>query len=299
RYGLFLDFLQRRGLFDRKTGAAQLVLPEHVRKFLVELEARVSSVTVWNSIYKLRRAAECLAPAVDFSWLAEIEKDIALVAEPKDKTDRLVLADRLLEAGLSLIQEAESFASTPMRRARGVRNGLMVALLPLHPLRIKNFAALRIGQSIQKIGGHWWLIIEVKETKTRRRDERRIPEFMTEIIDRYVEKYRPILRRKNTEESVFWISSTRGAQFTIKNMATLISKITEQTLGVDVSPHLFRMAAATTAAVCGTSTPYLASGVLGHRDERITEEHYNRARSLHASAILSEIIEVCKMAESR
>jgi hypothetical protein len=49
-----------------------------------------------------------------------------------------------------------------------------------------------------------------------------------------------------------------------------------------------------TAAVYGTSTPYLASGVLGHRDERITEEHYNRARSLHASAILSEIIEVCK-----
>jgi site-specific recombinase XerD len=117
---------------------------------------------------------------------------------------------------------------------------------------------------------------------------------MTEIIDRYVEKYRPILLRKNTEESAFWISSTTGAQFTIKNMGTLISKITEQTLGVNVSPHLFRMAAATTAAVYGTSTPYLASGVLGHRDERITEEHYNRARSLHASAILSEIIDVCK-----
>src|SRR5262245_27223661 len=100
--------------------------------------------------------------------------------------------------------------------------------------------------------------------------------------------------RKNTGESAFWISSTRAAQFTIKNMGTLISKTTEQTLGIDVSPHLFRMAAATTAAVYGTSTPYLASGVLGHRDERITEEHYNRARSLHVSSILSEIIEACK-----
>src|SRR5262249_39693134 len=210
------------------------------------------------------------------------------------KTDRLVFADRLLEAGLTLIQEAESFTSTPMRRARGVRNGLMIALLALHPLRIKNFATLRIGQSIQKICGHWWLIIEVKETKTRRRDERRIPEFMTEIIDRYVEKYRPILLRKNTQESAFWISSTTGTQLTIKNMGTLISKITKQALGVDVSPHLFRMAAATTAAVYGTSTPHLASGVLAHRDARITEEHYNRAQSLRASTILSEIIDVCK-----
>jgi integrase len=293
RYGLYLDFLQRHGLFD-PSGAAELVLLDYVQQFVVELKMRVSSVTIWNSIYKLRRAAECLAPDADFGWLSEIEKDLALISEPKDKTDRLVLADRLLEAGLTLIEEAESFARTPIRRARGVRNGLMIALLALHPLRTKNFATLLIGQSIQKIGRHWWLIIEFKRTKTRRRDERRVPQFMTEIIDRYVEKYRPILLRNNTQESAFWISSTRGTQFTIKNMGTLISKITEQTLGVDVSPHLFRMAAATTAAVYGTSTPYLASGVLGHRDERITEEHYNRARSLHAAAILAEIIEACK-----
>jgi site-specific recombinase XerD len=294
RYGLYLDFLQRNGLFDRTSGAADFVVPDYVQQFVVELENRVSSVTIWNSIYKLRRAAECLAPDVNLSWLLEIENDLALLAEPKDKTDRLVLAERLLEAGLTLIAEAERFAATPMRRAQGVRNGLMIALLALHPLRIKNFATLRIGQSIQKIGGHWWLIIEFKQTKTRRRDERRVPEFLTEIIDRYVEKYRPILLKKNVNGSAFWISSTRGAQLTVKNMGTLISKITEQTLGVDVSPHLFRMAAATTAAVYGASTPHLASGVLGHRDERITEEHYNRACSLHASAILSEIIEMCK-----
>ena len=296
RYGLYLDFLQRKGLLDPTARAAELVVLNHVQQFVVELKMRVSSVTIWNSIYKLRRAAGFLAPDVDFGWLSDIEKDLALIAEPKDKTDRLVLADRLLEAGLTLIEEAESLATTPLRRARGVRNGLMIALLSLHPLRIKNFATLRIGQSIQKIGGHWWLIIEFKQTKTRRRDERRVPEFMTGIIDRYVEKYRPILLRNNTQESAFWISSTTGTQFTIKNMGTLISKITEQTLGVDVSPHLFRMAAATTAAAYGTSTPYLASGVLGHRDERITEEHYNRARSLHAAAILADIIEAYKQA---
>jgi hypothetical protein len=165
RYGLYLDFLQRNGLFDRTSGAAKLVVLDHVQQFVGELEKRVSSVTIWNSIYKVRRAAECLTPNVDFSWLSEIENDLALVAEPKDKTDRLVLADRLLEAGLTLIEEAESFASTPMRRAQGVRNGLMIALLALHPLRIKNFATLGIGQSIQKIGGHWWLIIEFKQTR--------------------------------------------------------------------------------------------------------------------------------------
>jgi hypothetical protein len=90
------------------------------------------------------------------------------------------------------------------------------------------------------------------------------------------------------------LASTRGAQYTIKNMGTLISKTTEETLGIDVSPHLFRMAAATTAAAYGTSTPHLATAVMGHRDKRIAEEHYNRASSFHAGTILAEIIENCK-----
>jgi integrase len=294
RYGLYLDFLQRNGLFDIGSGAAELVIAKDVEDYVVELKNRVSSVTLWNSIYKLRRAAEYLAPNIDFLWLSEIEKDIALVAEPRDKTDRLVLANRILEAGLTLILEAESFAPTPMQRARGMRNGLMIALLALHPLRIKNFATLRIGSSIKKIEGHWWLIIDVKNTKPHRLDERRVPEFMTKIVDRYVNSYRPILFGKAAQDPAFWISSTRGSQFTIKNMGTLISRITKETLGVDVSPHLFRMAAATTAAVYGTSTPYLATAVMGHRDNRITEEYYNRARSFHASAILADIIETCK-----
>jgi integrase len=73
-------------------------------------------------------------------------------------------------------------------------------------------------------------------------------------------------------------------------MGTLISKVTRETLGVDVSPHLFRTAAASTAATFGGSTPHLASALLNHTDPRVTEEHYNRASSVRASQIYSEII---------
>jgi integrase len=289
RYGLFLEYLERHSRLDLNLGAEQLVGPKNVDGFLAELKARVRSVTVWNSIYKLRRAAELIAPATDFSWLREIEKDVAVVMQPRDKADRLVLSDRLVEAGLTLIQEAESFAKTPVERARGVRNGLMVALLALHPLRIKDFATLRIGETIRRVEGQWWLIIPVRQTKTHRLDERRIPDFMTTIIDRYVEVHRPILSR-NQSESAFWISSTRRRPLTVKSTGTLISKITLQTVGVDVSPHLFRAAAATLASIYGTKTPGLASGVLGHRDERIAEDHYIKGSSHHAGDVLAEII---------
>jgi integrase len=76
---------------------------------------------------------------------------------------------------------------------------------------------------------------------------------------------------------------------TTKNIGTLISKITLETLGVDVSPHLFRTAAASTAAMYGGNTPHLASALLNHTDPRVTEEHYNRASSVSASKIYARI----------
>jgi integrase len=69
-----------------------------------------------------------------------------------------------------------------------------------------------------------------------------------------------------------------------------VSKVTLQALGVDVSPHLFRTAAASTAAAYGGSTPHLASAILNHTDPRVTEEHYNRASSISASEIYAEIV---------
>ena len=77
---------------------------------------------------------------------------------------------------------------------------------------------------------------------------------------------------------------------TTKNLGTLVSKVTLETLGVDVSRHLFRTAAASTAAAYGGNIPHLASAVLNHTDPRVTEEHYNRATSIGASRTYAEII---------
>jgi integrase len=282
RYGLYLDFLQRNGRLDPSKGATTLVTPDNVNGFITELQARVRSVTVWNSVYKLRRAAQLIAPDTDFGWLAEIEKDIALVMVPRSKADRLVLTERLVEAGLTLIREAEMFGKTALARAVGVRNGLLIALLALHPIRIKNFAALTITDTLINIDGRWWLHIPSDDTKPRRVDARQAPEFITDVLNSYINKHRAVLCRGAAEQLALWISSTTGRRLTTKNLGTLISKITREAIGVDVSPHLFRTAGASTAAVYAGNRPHLASALLNHRDPCVTEEHYNRAMGLSA-----------------
>jgi site-specific recombinase XerD len=281
RYGLYLDYLQRNGRLDKAKNAKTLVTADNVQGFIAELQARVRSVTIWNSIYKLRRGAQLITPASDFKWLTEVEKDIALTMTSRSKADRLVLTERLVEAGLTLIQEAELFGKTPLARATGVRNGLLVALLALHPIRIKNFAALRIAETLIRLDGRWWLHIPSDDTKSHRMDERQIPEFMTDRVNSYIEGHRAVLCR-GTEHAALWVSSTTGRQMTTNNLGTLISKITLQTIGVDVSPHLFRTAGASTAALYGRGRPHLASALLGHRGSRVTEEHYNFSANLGA-----------------
>jgi len=290
RYGAFLDFLQRTNRLEYHAGATTQVTLPNVESYIADLKVRVRSVTVYNCIYKLRRAAELLAPIADFSWLAEIEKDLALEMESRSKFDRLVLTGRLVEAGITLVVEAEGFARHDLARARGVRNGLMVALLALCPIRLKNFAALEIGQTFKDIHGKWWITLPGNMTKSGRPDERAVPAWLNRYIDVYLNQLRPVLLGSRPPTNALWISSTTGRRMTTKNLGTLISKITLETIGVDVSPHLFRTAAASTAAMYGGNTPHLASALLNHTDPRVTEEHYNRASSVSAAAAYARII---------
>jgi integrase len=99
-----------------------------------------------------------------------------------------------------------------------------------------------------------------------------------------------VLIGTRSPSNCLWISSTTGERYTTKNLGTLISKITLQTVGVDVSPHLFRTAAATTAAMYAGDNPHLASAVLGHSDSRVTYKDYIRATTANAAKEYAAII---------
>jgi integrase len=290
RYGAFLGFLQRTNRFEQHAGATAQVTMANIDAYIADLNARVRSVTIWNCIYKLRRAAELLAPQMDFSWLAEVEKDLALIMQPRSKFDRLVLSTRLAEAGMTLMEEAERFTSNDLARARGIRNGLMIALLALCQIRLKNFAALEIEKTFKNVHDRWWIALPGNMTKSGRLDERPVPTWLNRYIEVYLNQARPVLLGSRPPTNALWISSTTGRRITTKNLGTLISKITLETIGVDVSPHLFRTAAASTAAAYGGNIPHLASALLNHTDPRVTEEHYNRASTMSAAAAYAAIV---------
>ncbi len=207
RYGYFLDFLKRSDILKPDLPAGALITAANVASYLAELRARVSSVTQYGSIYKLRRLGQLIAPMVDSSWLIEIENDLALVMQPRSKQDRLVLAEVLTEAGLTLMCEADASTRPVVSRARQFRDGLMIALLATMPIRLKNFAALEIGRSFVLIKGYWWIVLINQETKERRADERSVPNFLLPWVEQYLRQHRPVLGRSAEAATFLWLSS--------------------------------------------------------------------------------------------
>jgi integrase len=315
RYGYFLDHLVRIGLLLRDIAPAAQVTPENVADYLAELQSRVGSVTLYGSIYKLRRTAEILAPTRDLGWLRELEKDLDFMKVPRSKYPKLTTASRLLDIGLAMFDEAEQrmraredrpplSRRAQLRREAGAceqalldisvraRDGLMVALLTACPIRIKNFAALTLGTSIQNVAGTWWLILGATETKTARVDERPVPAFLTPMIDRYVEVYRPILDRGRLEPIAgpLWVSSKDGDAMTQDAVDRALRRSTKEGLGFEIGPHMFRTAGGTECATRAPELPGLASALLQHRHPATTEAHYNRATSHQASQRLADLL---------
>jgi site-specific recombinase XerD len=291
RYGAYLGFLQRRGILNLKAPTATQVTRSNVKAYVDELKARVSSVTTWNCIYKLRRMSQLLNPKMDFAWLVEIEQELALVMVPRSKFDRLVLTHRLVEAGLTLIAEAEKNVKSAFERAQAIRNGLMIVILALSQIRLKNFVALEIGGTFKEVKGSWWISVPASSTKNKRWIEKRILNVFNHAIALYLKEARPILVKSPGFDNSLWISSRTGRRFTYKNLGTLISKITFRALGVDVSPHLFRTAAASTAAVKLPEFPHLSSALLGQADLSVADKHYKCTTSLNAANVYGDLIQ--------
>ncbi len=287
-YGYLLDFCQRKGIFDQNAEAGAHVMPKIIDGLVHDLHRHVGSVTRASYIGKIRRVATIVAPERDLAWMADLEGDLRYEARPRPKHHRIVSSERLLRLGLELIKRGEIGSRlTDLTRARLVRDGLMIALLSLCPIRLGNLAGLRVGRHLRKIGETWWIILAAAETKAGRPDERPVPEILTGPIDRWLEQWRVLFRKP---DDAFW-PSLKGGPLAYTYVGHIITETTRRELGVAVNPHLFRDCAVYTVATTAGDRMGIASGLLQHTDPRTTEKHYNKGASLGATLRYQEILD--------
>lgn len=104
---------------------------------------------------------------------------------------------------------AEAGQHTSVRKnAAAYRIGLQVSLLAMRPLRMRNFALIRIGRHLVRDGDRWQFRFEGTETKNHRPIEVPIPEELSPSLERYLAIYRPLLAGAHYHGDRLWIGST-------------------------------------------------------------------------------------------
>jgi integrase/recombinase XerD len=247
------------------------------------------------------------APATDWGWLHKAVARLRHNAAPGNRNaGRVRSSAELFALGLRLMAEVEAadttapaavvaatgtwapVPKTKLRRAdllRAVRyrDGLMIALLALRPLRLRNLVGLEIGRTLFAAAeNEHRIVIGASDTKTQKPIDLEWPADLEPQLQRYLDHYRPRLLRHGTS-SMLWIGQFGKPMATNHIVCAVIVGRTREGLGVPISPHLFRDCAATTIANEDPGHIGIASSLLGHVSIRTTDRHYRQANSINAS----------------
>lgn len=153
----------------------------------------------------LRGVLRLFCPAVDWSWLLTLRKRVATKAARTPRKYHLVTSDRLYALGIELMDRAIADAkATYVSKAHAFeyRDGLVIALLALVPLRSRTLVTLRIGKHLVKTGDLWGLDIPAADTKTRRPLDYPISQELSTRIDLYLQQFRRLIPGADTHTAL-------------------------------------------------------------------------------------------------
>jgi site-specific recombinase XerD len=278
-YGLWLAALQRQGSLGEADPAARLNQAQ-VQGFAAQLRQCRTWRTVSVYLGRLGMAAAAMWPRQDWAWLRAMRGVAQRRAMPtRDKAGRLTTPATLLALGESLMAEAATVTGAYFAATR-YRDGLMIAMLALLPLRRRNLMGLTLGEQLVQQAGGWIISIPGAETKKHRPIEMSVPAVLAPALQTYLAVHRAYLlsRRKVGSTNRLWLGHT-GAPLADLRAWQIITTHTQRRLGVAVNPHLFRDCAASFLGEADPEQVRLAAPLLGHGSFTTTERHYIQAQS--------------------
>ncbi len=294
-YGRWLGHLDNNGNLDRLAPPAARVTPGEVRHYIDGLKERLSPRTVVSVLVGLKVMMKAMAPATSWRWLIDICNALNRNSRPmKDKRSRMKPTDEIVERALAELDRLGA-GKLDRRIARvAYRDNLMLALLALRPLRLTNFAGLRIGTSLRPVAGKWLMDIPGDETKNGLPLLFEVPGAVQPYFERYLERVRPVfLAKAEVREDALWLGF-EGRSLTAHSVYLRFIFLTTKLFGAPINPHLLRDCAATTLSTRSVDDALASASLLGHRSFKTTEAHYIRANQLEASRNVGDVLQKIK-----
>lgn len=202
------------------------------------------------------------------------------------KLGRIVDTSVLLQAGLQHFGRHFGMMAADPKVALHCRDGLMIALLALMPMRRRPFAELELGRSLRQTPSGWQVVLCEADLKAGASWESAVPSNLVGPLTAYVDQVRPVLAgRDHPISNLLWLTKD-GSLMTQSYLGVRMKELTLRLIGRDVSCHLFRDCAATTLAITSPDMARLTKSLLGHSTDKTATRYYNQATSLEAGRLL-------------
>jgi integrase len=280
-YKRWLGFLKTNHVDELSKPPVDRITPERVRAFIKHLseETRASSVAfVAHNFYQ---AARLIASTTDWAWLRSLKSRLLSQVQPEDRFGRLVPGWRTLDFGIELMDEALKLPVTGHKqRETQYRDGLLLALLSLWPIRRRSIAALTVSRHLEFDDLGVNILLHPSDTKAKRAESFRVPEPLMPYLRRYLDEIRPYLLGGSNHDGLW--ASYQGRPLSEGRLYDIARARVFHRFGRRMGLHDFRRAAATFVAMEAPEKIGLVPGVLQHASPDVSDQHYNLARSMQA-----------------
>lgn len=242
--------------------------------------APVSQRTLVDGVVRVLSAAQPEANWEAHQRLRKSLRQAAARSTSPRKAGRVLSTSVLLQAGCDLAGPLADAASTPLEKMKRRRDGAMIATLALMPLRRRSFCELALGRSVHVAPERILFELSGDMTKNGQPWSSNVPEPAAPVLRRYIDEVRPwLMNRRGVHHDMLWIGE-QGKPFDPHYFGNRIGNLTQQLLGIRVSPHLFRDAAATSLARMSPENAGLIRPLLGHSSFGTAERHYIQAQGI-------------------
>ena len=191
-----------------------------------------------------------------------------------------------------LIQQARLDKDhAPIKAAVTAQLAVAVAILCFAPIRLSNLVSIELGQNLIKPAGlntPYWLVFPDYDVKNRVKLNFKFDQSLTDLIDEYIQEFRPALLRGANASWLF-----PGEAGLSKNKLLFKEQITkriQRAVGLRVTPHQFRHAAAAIYLKHRPGEYETVRRLLGHRDLQTTIRFYCGLQTMQATEQFGNLI---------
>jgi integrase len=291
---------------ERLNSLTAMLRPDLVEKVLNAYwaqngeEPKTFTIDMGWKILSVARETKCLSEAD----LARLDDMRAALEEHRRKglTDKnLTVVRQVLTEGVwdkvvnlpkAMMAKARLLRhQAPLRAAVTAQLATAISIFIFAPIRLGNLIRIRLEENLIRPGGinsPYWLVFPHYHVKNRVPLQFQLQPELSEMIDEYINDYRPTLLRGSKD---LWLFP--GQKCEIKNSRTLSLQVTDRVIkatGLRITVHQFRHAAAAIFLKHRPGEYELVRRMLGHRSIETTRNFYIGLENIQATEIYGNII---------